>query len=193
PHDDNCIVKLGRALDRVGTARLPLHLTPTMRNFFTTLAGPPGAPAFDTTALFDPQRHLDELERVPVDAAMRRFLYAVTHNTVSPTMLQAAGSRINVIPSEATADCDGRPLPGVTQDEFMAELKSVVGDAAEIELYRFKAGQEFESATPLFSIIRDVMAQTIPGCQVVPILSSGGTDARSLGPRGVKVYGFSPL
>jgi acetylornithine deacetylase/succinyl-diaminopimelate desuccinylase-like protein len=36
------------------------------------------------------------------------------------------------------------------------------------------------------------VAETAPGSTVVPILSSGGTDARSLVPRGVKVYGFSP-
>ena len=193
PHDDNCIVKLGRALGKLGAARLPLHLTPTMRDCLTVMAGPADSPAYDTAALFDPAQHLAELDRVPVDAPMRRFLYAVTHNTVSPTILHAAGSRINVIPSEAVAEVDGRPLPGITEDEFRAELEAVVGDDAVIDLVAFKAGQESDIQTPLFTIIRDVMAQLAPGSAVVPILSSGGTDARSLVPRGVKVYGFSPL
>ena len=193
PHDDNCIVKLGRALDRLGSTRLPLHLTQTMRGFMTALAGPAAGRAFDLDALFDPERHLDELERVPVDESMRRYLYAVLHNTVSPTILHAAGSRINVIPSEAIAEVDGRPLPGVSEAEMLAEVTAAVGDAAAIELMRYKAGLESEYQTPFFNIISDVMAREAPGSTLVPVLSSGGTDARSLIPRGVKVYGFNPL
>jgi acetylornithine deacetylase/succinyl-diaminopimelate desuccinylase-like protein len=193
PHDDNCIVKLGRALSKLGAARLPLHLTPTMRECLTQMAGPANSPAYDTTALFDPARHLAELERVPVDGPMRRYLYAITHNTVSPTILHAAGTRINVIPSEAIAEVDGRPVPGITEDQFRAEIEAIVGNDAKVELTRFAAGLESDIQTPLFGIIRDVMADAAPGSTVVPILSSGGTDARSLVPRGVKVYGFSPL
>jgi acetylornithine deacetylase/succinyl-diaminopimelate desuccinylase-like protein len=192
PHDDNCIVKLGRALDRIGSAKLPLHLTPTARTFFTSLAEATGQ-AFNLDALFNPAEHLAELERVPVDEGMRRYLYAITHNTASPTILHAAGSRINVIPSEAVAEVDGRPIPGVSETEMMVEVKSVVGDAAEIELVHYRAGLEAAFDTPLFDIIRDVTAHQVPGATVVPVLSSGGTDARDLVPRGVKVYGFSPL
>ncbi|HMA34174.1 MAG TPA: M20/M25/M40 family metallo-hydrolase [Chloroflexia bacterium] len=192
PHDDNCLVKLGRALDRLGTTRLPLHLTPAMRTCLTTLAGPPDAPAFDTTALFDPERHLDALARLPVDDELRRFLYAVTHNTCSPTMLHAAGSRINVIPSEAVAEVDGRPLPGVAEAEMLAEVQAAIGHEVAIEEIRYKPGLESDINTPMFRMIEDVMAAAAPGSRVVPILSSGGTDARSLVPRGVKVYGFSP-
>ena len=193
PHDDNCLVKLGRALERLGAARLPLHLTATMRDFLTALAGPADHPAFDTAALFDPARHLDELARVPVDESMRRYLYAVTHNTASPTILHAAGSRINVIPSEAVAEVDGRPIPGVSEAEMRAELEAVVGDAAAIEVLHYKPGLESGFDTPLFGMMRDVMAARVPGGTLVPVLSSGGTDARSLVPRGVQVYGFSPL
>ncbi|MGI8588944.1 MAG: M20/M25/M40 family metallo-hydrolase [Chloroflexia bacterium] len=192
PHDDNCIVKLGRALDRLGSTRLPLHLTATMRGCLTSLAGPAGSPAFSTDALFDHERHLDELERVPVDDSMRRYLYAVTHNTASPTILHAAGTRINVIPSEAVAEVDGRPVPGVSEDEMLAEVRAAVGNEIGIEVTNYKPGLESDFDTPLFGIIRDVTAEMVPGSALVPILCSGGTDARSLVPRGVKVYGFSP-
>ncbi|HUS13419.1 MAG TPA: peptidase dimerization domain-containing protein, partial [Chloroflexia bacterium] len=181
------------ALERIGTTRLPLHLTATMRGCLTALAGPQDARAFDLAALFDPERHLDELERVPVDEPMRRYLYAVTHNTACPTILHAAGTRINVIPSEAVAEVDGRPVPGVTEAEMMAEVQAAVGRDVTIELVVYKPGQESDFQTPLFSAIQDTMASLAPGSTMVPILSSGGTDARSLVPRGVKVYGFNPL
>ena len=194
PHDENCIVRLGTALMRLGAAKLPLHLTETMRGFFETIAaGPDGRPLFDTARLFDPATHLDELDHVPVDEAMRRYLYAITHNTASPTILHPAGTRINVIPSEAVAEVDCRVVPGVTQEETVRELREVVGDAATIEVYNFKLGQESGYQTPLFDLMTAVMAEHAPGSKLVPILASGGTDARSLVPRGVKVYGFCPL
>ncbi len=124
---------------------------------------------------------------------MRRFLYAVTHNTASPTILHPAGTRINVIPSQAVAEVDGRPVPGVSEAEMMAEVQGAVGDAATVELTNYKPGQELGFETPLFDIIRDVMAEAMPASSIAPVLSSGGTDARDLTPRGVKVYGFSPV
>jgi acetylornithine deacetylase/succinyl-diaminopimelate desuccinylase-like protein len=195
PHEENCLVRLGTALARLGTTRLPLHLTETMRGFLSTVGrGQEGArDLFDVAALFNPDTHLAELGRLPVDEEDRRFLYAVTHNTASPTILHAAGTRINVIPSEAVAEVDCRVVPGVTEEETVRELRAAVGDAADIEVYNFKMGQESDYQTPLFDIITDVMAVQAPGSRIVPILSSGGTDARSLVPRGVKVYGFCPL
>jgi acetylornithine deacetylase/succinyl-diaminopimelate desuccinylase-like protein len=195
PHEENCLVRLGTALARLGTTQLPLHLTETMRGFLSTVGrGAAGQPAlFDVDALFNAETHLAALGRLPVDEENRRFLYAVTHNTASPTILHAAGTRINVIPSEAVAEVDGRVVPGVTEEETVRELRAAVGDAAEIEVYNFKMGQESDYQTPLFDIITEVMAAQAPGSRIVPILSSGGTDARSLVPRGVKVYGFCPL
>ena len=195
PHDENCIVRLGTALSRLGTTQLPLHLTETMRGFLSTVGrGQGGQPdLFDVDALFNAETHLTALGRLPVDEENRRFLYAVTHNTASPTILHAAGTRINVIPSEAVAEVDCRVVPGVTEEETVRELRAAVGDAAEIEVYNFKMGQESDYQTPLFDIITEVMAAQAPGSRIVPILSSGGTDARSLVPRGVKVYGFCPL
>jgi acetylornithine deacetylase/succinyl-diaminopimelate desuccinylase-like protein len=194
PHDENCIVHLGTALARLGGAKLPLHLTETLRGFFRTVAqGSNGHPLFDADALFDPTTHLAELERVPVEESMRRYLHAITHNTASPTILHPAGTRINVIPSEATAEVDCRIIPGLSEAEVVRELRAVVGEAAVIEVIKYRGGQESDYQTPLFDIISAVMAERAPGCRVVPILSSGGTDARSLVPRGVKVYGFCPL
>jgi len=91
------------------------------------------------------------------------------------------------------AEVDCRVVPGVTQEETVRELREVVGDAATIEVYNFKLGQESGYQTPLFDLMTAVMAEHAPGSKLVPILASGGTDARSLVPRGVKVYGFCPL
>jgi Lhr-like helicase len=72
PHDDNCIVKLGRALDRLGSTRLPLHLTQTMRGFMTALAGPADQRAFDLDALFDPDMLGDDLEAWLAESALMK-------------------------------------------------------------------------------------------------------------------------
>ena len=176
PHDENCLVRLGTALARLGTTKLPLHLTETMRGFLSTVGrGADGQPSlFDVDALFNAETHLAALGRLPVSEEDRRFLYAVTHNTASPTILHAAGTRINVIPSEAVAEVDCRVVPGVTEEETVRELRAAVGDAAEIEVYNFKLGQESDYQTPLFDIITEVMAAHAPGSRIVPILASRG-------------------
>ena len=56
---------------------------------------------------------------------------AVLRNTASVTML-AEGSKINVLPGEATAWVDGRLAPGQTQESFAAELRAFIGDEVEM-------------------------------------------------------------
>ena len=57
--------------------------------------------------------------------AVSRVIGATLRNTVNPTVLRA-GYKVNVVPQTATAEVDGRFLPGY-EDEFFAELDRVLG------------------------------------------------------------------
>ena len=51
-------------------------------------------------------------------------------------MLQS-GSKINVIPGEATAWVDGRLAPGQTQESFVAELRAIIGEEVGIAIDQY--------------------------------------------------------
>jgi acetylornithine deacetylase/succinyl-diaminopimelate desuccinylase-like protein len=121
-------------------------------------------------------------------------VYAMLHNTLSPTMLKA-GERLNVIPSVAEGWIDGRILPGQNQESFRAEILGALGDLpVDIEFLRKPAlALESPPEGELFDTICEVIAAHEPAAPVVPILLTGGTDAKHLAPAGVRVYGFWPM
>jgi acetylornithine deacetylase/succinyl-diaminopimelate desuccinylase-like protein len=133
------------------------------------------------------------LDKLPIDEGMRSMLYAVLHNTVTPTVLHA-GSKINVIPSVAEARFDGRLLPGQTKESFLKELRAVLDDTFEIDFHEHVTlGIEADPQSPLYETVKRVMKQNDPDAALIPELVVGATDARHLTKLGTKVYGFCPM
>src|SRR5262249_7147067 len=142
PHTNNAIVRLARAITRIGASSLPLHVTPTMRQFVTTLA----------TTQPQPQRALlpqmlnpllsDYILRAFPDKQVANALRAMLHNTAAPTVVQG-GTVINVIPSEAIARLDGRIIPGQTGESFVSELRKRISDPhVTVEMELLSSGHE---------------------------------------------------
>jgi acetylornithine deacetylase/succinyl-diaminopimelate desuccinylase-like protein len=192
PHDDNAIVGLGAALQRLG-GRLPYRLTPSVAAFFEGAAGPvqPQTAQLLRAALeagtWDAARDL-----LPVDAATRLMFDAMLRDTCAPTMLEA-GTKRNVIPSEAVVRLSGRPLPGVGEDEFVAGVEALAGPTVKSRLHSFRPGVSFPHQTPLFAALQEALERVEPGAAMVPYLQTGGTDARFLAGSGAAVYGFIPM
>jgi len=103
-----------------------------------------------------------------------------------------AGSQINVIPSEATASLDARILPHWTPERFQQELSAIFGEDAEIEFLDPSIPLEADPASPLFQVIKDVLKKHDPQATVIPVLLTGGTDAKHVSRLGTRVYGFAP-
>jgi acetylornithine deacetylase/succinyl-diaminopimelate desuccinylase-like protein len=197
PHDDNPIPKLGRALDRLQSRKMPVHATPTLRAFVEAVAADHeahGSAAVGALvrALLDPRRADDALRRLPLDGGTRLMLDAMLRNTAAPTIL-AAGTKRNVIPSEARAELSGRPLPGQTRQSFIGELRAVVGDEVEIEAADFSPGLEAELDSTFEAAALAALRRQDPSATVVPLLMTGGTDAKRLDGVGGRVYGFVPM
>jgi len=113
-------------------------------------------------------------------------------NTVSPTVLRA-GSKTNVIPSEATAEVDGRLMPGQKPQGLIQEIRPYIGDQVQVDVMVHSDGYESDPASPLFDLFQQVLSEHDPASLAVPFLLPGGTDGRFLAEKGVKVYGFVPL
>ncbi len=192
PHQDNAIVKLGAALERIGTIPFPLQPTETVRGMLEEIFSHiPDGPQL-VSALLNPDTFEEALERAPLSPSVKLTLRAQMRNTATPTILHHTGSRINVIPSTAQASLDGRPLPGVTADDFTKEVRAIVGDDVEIEVYEYWAGTGSSFDTELFRVMQDV-TQEVVGAGLIPFLTTGASDGRFAEPLGVQVYGFGPM
>ena len=111
PHADHAVLHLVRAIERVTSHPLPLHMTATASTYVQRLArSVGGTTGMLLSAVLHPILHDAALKAIP-DRSLADALHAIFHNTVSPNQLRA-GYKANVIPSEAEAILDGRMLPG---------------------------------------------------------------------------------
>lgn len=194
PHPRNAVVRLARALAALGSARLPQHNTPVVEGFLKKLAEripfPQNRilPLLLSPVLSGPL--LDLIEKQNLEQAIS--LNAMLRNTASPTML-AAGRKVNVIPSSASAHVDGRVLPGQTRENFLAEIQRVVGEGIAITVLQHHEGSVFPADTPLFDRVCRSLERHDPGCIPVPYMIPGFTDAFAYKRLGAICYGFSPV
>ncbi|MEE2657138.1 MAG: M20/M25/M40 family metallo-hydrolase [Candidatus Latescibacterota bacterium] len=194
PRDDNAAVKLCASLVALLGAQLPLHPSAGLTTFLEGAArDQPASLAADLLAIADPKQSAQALARLDMDTEFKAQLGSLLRNTASVTVLEA-GSKINVIPSEATAFIDGRLAPGQDDESFLRELRSLVGEQLEIEVEQYSPPLEASADHPLFRTIESVMERNDPGVPVLPSLSTGGTDAKHIVPRrpGTEVFGFLP-
>ena len=193
PHNENAILKLAAILAKFAPDLLPVHFTNTMRGYIAGIAAtqPPDIAQALQAVLADETNADAAVDRLPLEEALKQRIHAMLRNTVTPTILKA-GSQINVIPSEAEASVDGRNLPGWTPEMFLEELRSVLGNEAEIALLNPSPPLEADLQSPLFNTIKDVLKERDPEATAVPFLLTGGTDAKHVTKLGTKVYGFAP-
>jgi acetylornithine deacetylase/succinyl-diaminopimelate desuccinylase-like protein len=194
PHRENAVLRLAAGLGKLGEATLPQHVVPTARLRIEGLAQVLGGRVGSSLRLLlDSKNGTGILEKLPLDEGLRGVLYAMLHNTVTPTMLRA-GSKINVIPSMAEARVDARLLPGQTKDTFLKELRAVLDNSFEIEFdENATPGLEFDPASPLYDTFKRVLGRYDPEATILPELNAGATDARHVAKLGTKVYGFCPM
>ncbi len=195
PTADNAVVRLCKALGRIGTHRLPQHNTPVVESFIRTVAGllpPPNR--WVLPRILTKQISPLILDKVITDQGQARNFNALLHNTACPTVLRA-GQATNVIPDVAEAKLDGRLLPGQTAQDLIAELKDVAGD----EGLTFEVITEAEATvnhppdSPLWDCITQAVSRADSTLNVVPYMIPGFTDAKYFSQLGARCYGFSPV
>ena len=193
PDPDSAIVRLSKAITRLGKGRLPMHPNEVVTAFLHGLA----------KELPSPQRHvlkrlttpqvasliLDHLVR---DPGQRRSFGAMLSNTASPTVLRA-GSKVNVIPGRASVELDGRTLPGQSDSAFLDELREALGGDPHLEVLRSLPPVEATSATPLFDVLASTVRRHDPTGHPLPYLIPGFTDAKAYARLGTTCYGFAPV
>ena len=193
PTSENAVVHLAAAIAKLGAYQVPAQPSTITRRYFEQLAKIED----DETAKW--MRALEQPERADLAAKhlseQSSMWNSMLRDTIAPTMLQA-GVRVNVIPSEATANLNVRMLPGHSIDELMGQFGKIVNDPQ----IRFQLAPDSgensppsELASPLYQAIERVTPQEFPGAITVPLMGTGATDSSSLRLHKVQAYGLEPF
>jgi acetylornithine deacetylase/succinyl-diaminopimelate desuccinylase-like protein len=196
PDPNSAVIKLGRAIARLGKSRLPMHPTEAVELSFARIAAELPQPQRAVLGrLTTPQLAgiiLDHLVREP---DQRRSFGALLSNTATPTVVRA-GAKSNVIPSLASVEIDGRTLPGQSTADFLVELREALGsdgNEASLEVLKEIPPTTMPHQTPMFERLSATLRRHDPLGVPVPFMIPGFTDAKAFSKLGTRCYGFAPV
>jgi acetylornithine deacetylase/succinyl-diaminopimelate desuccinylase-like protein len=181
PHDDNVLDRMVRVMGRIQAWKRPLI---------------PTAPVAEALRAAHDEGYLDlNPEKASPQHIVERYrsLRTLLTNTISPTGLHT-GVKHNVIPATASATLDCRLVPGYEHKRFIDELRRVIDDSrVEIDVAFASESPSTPPKSDLHEAIRDVCATIMPEAALLPRVTAGFTDSRTLRRRGVPAYGFVPM
>ncbi len=193
PDEDSALIKAARIAATLGAKRLPQHNVEAMIRFIRQLSAHLKFPKnVIFKLLLNPGLSNMVLDKVMPDKDVARAFAAMLHNTANPTVIRA-GEKTNVIPSEAWLEVDGRLLPGFTKEDLIDEVRTLIGDEPEIEVFQEGTATEAPAEDPIMDLMTEVIGRHEPDAAVVPYLVTAFTDASQWKKLGMKCYGFSPL
>ncbi|MDQ2758058.1 MAG: M20/M25/M40 family metallo-hydrolase [Actinomycetota bacterium] len=182
PNDENAVVRLAQAIDRISAHPWPGEYVASVRELLDGLSAITGIPYADDAGL---ERLLAS---IPGAAG---FVRGTLRDTANFTMLQA-GYKQNVIPQSATANLDCRFLPG-HEDDLMATVRELAGEFVEVVVLHRDIALETPFSGSLVEAMKQSLLAADPGAAVLPYCLSGGTDNKALALLGLTGYGFAPL
>jgi acetylornithine deacetylase/succinyl-diaminopimelate desuccinylase-like protein len=193
PKPDNAVVHLAMAVAKLGTYQIPAQPSTITLRYFEQLA------KVEDDEIGKWMRALEQPSRA--DLAVKHLSdespmwNSMLRDTIAPTMLQA-GVRVNVVPSEATANLNIRMLPGHSIEELMGQFVKIVNDPQIKFQLAPDAGENAppsDLTSPLYRTIERITPQEFPGAITVPLLGTGATDSASLRLHKVQSYGLEPF
>lgn len=194
PHDDNCVVKMAKAIEKISQYRSLLQRTLTTENFIKGIAEELKFPrSFFTKLLLNPLLS-GRVEKYISDAGLRGMVGAILRNTFVPTVVQA-GQKTNVIPSECSCQVDCRILPGVEPEMVRNEINELLAEIRdyEVEIMETSPASESPLNSPLYQSIAKVLKKLDPQSKLLPTMLTGATDSRFFRNKGIVAYGFQPM
>ncbi len=186
PVPDNAIYHLAGALARLGQFNFPLKTTEVTRAYFSEMAKlEKGALAEDLAkaAQADPAAMQRIAARSPQWNSMLR-------TTCVATQLEGGHAR-NALPQLAAANVNCRVQPEDSPEYVLTTLKNLIADdQVSVKIDEMQANSP---ASPLRQDVLRAMNRVTdsmwPGVSVLPFMSTGATDGRSLRAAGIPTYG----
>ena len=185
-HPDNPVVALAGALERLGRHRQPARLSETVRRLFGEVVDAFG---LDVDVEGEAEDVLAGLRDALGPAAS--MFEAMGRSTLNPTMVSGSG-KVNVVPSRAEAQVDGRFVPG-DEEALVACVDELLGPDVTREWVNLDHAVQTTPDGPLWDRMVAALQAEDPDARVVPYLLTGGTDAKHFSRLGIRCFGFSPL
>ena len=183
---ENAIYRLAAAVSKVGAYEFPVTFTPTTRAFFAgmskILGGQTGAAM--TALLANP-------EDGAANAIVSRdpTFHSMLRTTCVATLLDA-GHANNALPQRARANINCRIIPGATKASVEADLARAINDP-KVSITPEATNRPVAIEPPLDPRIvepaQTLAAKYFPGVPMLPVMSTGATDAIFL--TGIPTYG----
>ena len=178
---NNAVTELAETVTRIGRHEWPTRLTPPTRAFLEAACEALGID-------MEPDGWRQALGKL---GPLARMVGATLANTANPTVLNA-GYKVNVVPGSATAEVDGRFVPG-HEEEFLAEIDGLLGAGVRRDFILNDVAVQTPFDGELCAAMASALRAADPEARVVPYCLSGGTDAKSFSRLGIRCFGFAPL
>jgi acetylornithine deacetylase/succinyl-diaminopimelate desuccinylase-like protein len=180
-NDDNAVTALAETVSRIGRHEWPLRMTPTVQAFLESVSDALGVD-------LDPHDPRATVSRL---GSLARMVGTTLRNSTNPTRLDA-GYKTNVVPQSATAQIDGRFLPGC-EEEFFRTIDSLLSPGVRREMLHHDIAVETTFDGRLVDTMVTALATEDPTARAVPYCLAGGTDDKSFSQLGIRGFGFAPL
>lgn len=185
------MAKLGQVLQQIEHKNLPVHITPATQQMIQAMSRAIPFPAnLVLRQLLNPL--MTDIVLKLLGKQVEQF-EPLLHNTVNATAIIGADD-YRRIPDRISLQLVCIVLPGFTPDDLLSELKSFVGEDAELKMDT--AYYEPVPAEPdmgLFNTLAGVLLEAEPDGIPVPLLLPSPTDGRFFSRLGIQTYGFLPM
>ncbi len=189
PGDNQAVLKLITALNRLASYQSPIKVVPEVQKFYADSAVT--APADRREQYLDLRKALQE-PAFATEFLKDRSNNARVRNTISITGIKGS-DKINVIPAEASAEVDVRLLPGEEPQAFIGELRRVLADESiKIEILLSRTAATSPTSPEAMKVITDYAKANDPGAAVLFPVGSGFTDCHFFRAKGIPCLGFLP-
>jgi acetylornithine deacetylase/succinyl-diaminopimelate desuccinylase-like protein len=191
PISDSAPNRLVAAMTKILNYQPPIKLLPPVEKFFHDIA--PLQPEPLRTQFANIRESLKDPAFVSRLTNEREYNFLL-RNTISLTMFEGS-KQTNVIPTTASCNLDVRLLPGEKPEDFLNELKKVIGDSSiTVEnVNTFKPPNSSSSDTDLFRTISRVTKSYHPEALITTKMLSGYTESQLYRQLGITCYGWSPI
>lgn len=192
PVPKNAIYEMSSALKAVSNLKFPIQLNDANLEYFTRSAKiQKGEIAWA----------MQSIVKNPNDKKAESILIknkgwnSMLRTTCVATMIEGGHAK-NALPQSVKANVNCRMFPGTKSEEVKAALENAINDkniSVSINEPRSPATPTPKLPPKILAPIEDIAKRIFPGTPVIPVLTTGATDAIYTNAAGIPTYGFSGI